>query len=631
MKWLLRRALRMTPAEVGHRLREAFDRRAARAGSNGWEAFPAQGTLRPLGALVAPLRQHGDALAPVVRAAAASARAGAFSALGAVWPSRATTDVFPRELWRLDPPSGRLWPGPERYCFDIPYRHDAQGREVKHVWEINRLAFLPVLAADVVLNGGETNVLDAALASWRDANPPFRGLAWASGIECALRVVSVAFALCWAGEAMAPATRTSIETLLRAHHDWLLRFPSRYSSANNHLVAEALGLLVAETLAPDLGDGTQARATLEREALKQILPDGVGAEQSPTYAAFTVEMLLIADLVLRASGRPPLGALVHARLAAFSSWIAWMADSNGAVPRIGDDDEGRVLALGAEPHYPAAIAQAAADSSWPPCAKTPTLRDAFWPPRAVAPTPEGVRVFAEGGYTVVRERRAGRALRLTFDHGPLGYLSIAAHGHADANAIWLSLDDEPILVDAGTYLYHSGGAWRDAFRGTRAHNTLCLGANDQSPIWGPFNWGPPARARLLAAHAGPDWRLAAVHDGYVKRFGVRHQRELRATPTGFALVDRLIGRRCEASAECSFQLAPDLCVTGAALDWTIQRAGRPVLQVSFGAPGEVVVHNGEAATRRGWVSPAFGVNQPAPQLVWRGRFPEQGLSVSFSL
>ena len=28
---------------------------------------------------------------------------------------------------------------------------------------------------------------------------------------------------------------------------------------------------------------------------------------------------------------------------------------------------------------------------------------------------------------------------LTFDHGPVGYLSIAAHGHADTLAVWLSI------------------------------------------------------------------------------------------------------------------------------------------------------------------------------------------------
>jgi hypothetical protein len=620
--WRWRRAARMTPAEGLHRLREAFARRLARGRRFGWEAFPPRGTLRPLGGLAAPLRQQTDTLAPAVRAAAQVARAGAFSALGASWPPRAPTNLFPPDLWRLDPVSGQLWPG--AFCFDIPYRHDSEGREVKHVWEINRLPFLPVLAADVALNGGDAGVLDEALASWRDANPPFQGLAWASGIELALRVVSVAVAVCWAGEAMAPRTLASIESLLRAHHDWLVRFPSLHSSANNHRVAEALGLLVAEALVPDLGDGAEARATLEREALKQIHSDGVGAEQSPTYAAFTVEMLSIADLFLRASGRPGLNAQVHARLAAFSGWIAWMGDAEGAVPRIGDDDEGRVLSLGVEPNYPAAVS----GTLRAPCIRPPALRDAFRPP---PPAPEGVQVFPQGGYSVVRERRAGRGLRLTFDHGPLGYLSIAAHGHADANSIWLSLDDAPIFVDAGTYLYHSGGDWRDAFRGTRAHNTLCLGGRDQSPIWGPFNWGPPARARLLAAEPGPDWRLVADHDGYVRRFGVRHRRELRATPGGFLLVDSLIGRPCATEAECSFQLAPGLAVTGAGLDWTVARGEQTLLRLGFGAPGEVVVFNGDETRRRGWVSPAFGVKQPAPQLVWRGRVAEAGLRVEFEL
>ena len=624
--WRWRRAARMTPAEALHRCREGLARRLARARRFGWAAYPPRGTLRPLAALAEPLRQQAEALAPAARAAAQAARAGEFSALGVTWPSRAQ-NLFPLDLWRLDPVTGRLWP--KAYCFDIFYRHDADGREVKHVWEINRLPFLPALAADVLLNGADAAPLDAALASWREANPPFQGLAWASGIELALRVVSVAFAVCWAGAAMAPQTLCFIESFLRAHHDWLRRFPSLHSSANNHRVAEAMGLLVAETLVPDLGDGAEARAALEREALNQILPDGVGAEQSPTYAAFTVEMLLIADLVLRASGRPPLNGEVHTRLAAFSGGIAWLADAHGGVPRIGDDDEGRVLSLGPEPHYPAAIAQAAAGSQWPPCAKTPTLRDAFWPPRPASPAPEGVRVFPDGGYTMVRERRAGRALRLTFDHGALGYLSIAAHGHADANAIWLSLDDEPIFVDAATYLYHSGGAWRDAFRGTRAHNTLCLAGEDQSPIWGPFNWGPPARARLLAAEPGIDWRLAAVHDGYLKRFGVTHSRELRATPTGFALIDTLIGRPCAAEAECSFQLAPGLALSGAGLDWTVAKNERVLMRIKFDAPGEVVVHNGEDVTRRGWVSPSFGVKQPASQLVWRGQVPQAGSRVEF--
>ena len=73
---------------------------------------------------------------------------------------------------------------------------------------------------------------------------------------------------------------------------------------------------------------------------------------------------------------------------------------------------------------------------------------------------------------------------LTFDHGPVGYLSIAAHGHADTLAVWLSIGDQPVFVDAGTYLYHSSRALRDAFREySRSQHPdpgwLCL----EPPLW----------------------------------------------------------------------------------------------------------------------------------------------------
>ena len=44
-------------------------------------------------------------------------------------------------------------------------------------------------------------------------------------------------------------------------------------------------------------------------------------------------------------------------------------------------------------------------------------------------------------------------MRLVFDAGPLGYLGIAAHGHADALSVLLSVAGQPVLVDPGTYSY----------------------------------------------------------------------------------------------------------------------------------------------------------------------------------
>ena len=74
------------------------------------------------------------------------------------------------------------------------------------------------------------------------------------------------------------------------------------------------------------------------------------------------------------------------------------------------------------------------------------------------------------------------------DAGPLGYLSIAAHGHADCLAFTLAVAGRAILIDPGTYCYHSEPEWRDYFRGTAAHNTVRVDGCDQSEIGGAFMW-----------------------------------------------------------------------------------------------------------------------------------------------
>ena len=68
----------------------------------------------------------------------------------------------------------------------------------------------------------------------------------------------------------------------------------------------------------------------------------------------------------------------------------------------------------------------------------------------------------------------------------IGYLSIAAHGHADAFSVWLSGGKQPIFGDARAYLI-TNGALRDTFRQT-VHNTPTLAGSSSSRPSGPFSW-----------------------------------------------------------------------------------------------------------------------------------------------
>lgn len=632
LPWYLNRLRSMSAVEIGYRINQLRRRRGWRKETRGWSAFEVgDGTLT----LPAPLsaRLHAPQvpdLAERIGAARKMAESGRFAFLEATWP--APSEPGPVGIpWLLDPVSGKDWPGPDTYCFDANYRHACDRGDVKFVWELNRLQFLPALAfADARANGHA--VMDV-LASWMAANPPFRGINWNSGIELALRIVSLAVTLLVRGPPQQPEDRARVRQFLAAHAFWVHRFPSLHSSANNHLLAEGLGLLLAGLIAPDLPDAAvweaYGRATVERETLRQFGADGVGLEQSPKYTAFSAELVCFADLYAASCGAP-LDPRVRARLEHVARWLRTIMDEGGDVPRIGDDDEGRVIALppDREPHYVASVLAALAGHLGMPHLAPPRhdahLRDLlFDSPQAPGEAPDGLTIFPKGGYTVLRRRLAGRQALLVFDHGPLGYLSIAAHGHADALAVWLHLDDAPVIVDAGTYLYHSGTVWRDALRRTSLHNTLMVEDADSSTVAGPFIWSKKAEARLIGSADASPWTVIGEHNGYRERFGAMHQRRLSGLQDGFRIEDRLAGAKAPLAVAASLLFHPDCVVepNGEGV-FRVSRQGEALLEIETPAGFGTEIARGDEVRKLGWYSPRFGAREPAQQLIWRGQLGE---------
>lgn len=618
--WYVNRLRNMSPGEVAHRVAEKGRKLASKDRHEGWSRFAQAGDAIPrIPGLDDAVLQASPAVREALDRTCAALLAGRFSALGVDWPERAPDALFPVDLWRLDPVSGLTWPGADAYCFDIAYRHEKRLGDVKYVWEFNRLQFLQPLAAKLALDddADARRAIEAAIESWHRAHPPFRGLVWNSGIELALRAISLLVVSSICGPHLSPETIRRIRELLAAHAFWLTRFPSRFSSANNHLIAEAAGEYLIGIAMPDLaGAGemaAKARKVLEAEIEKQILPDGVPAEQSPTYGAFSIEFALLATFAARQLD-DPFGPVFEARLLAFTDWLAAVS-SNGLAPAICDDDEGRVIAMcEPETRYPAAIANAAMaflGTPSPVAATDPHLRDAIFGEAAEGDVEDagGLTTFPDGGYSVL----AGPRFKLVMDHGALGYLSIAAHGHADALSILLSIDGEPVLVDPGTYLYHSGGAWRDWFRSTRAHNTLTIAGADQSVMSGAFNWSHKADARLIEAS---DTAIRAGHDGYAGRLGATHRRQVRLTQDGLRVEDEVSGK--PQPVELVFQFAPglDISIDGATVH--VSKGDMPI--AAFTLPGpDLDLASGEDRFDGGWVSPSFGTRVAAPRLSWRGR------------
>lgn len=639
--WYARRLAVMERGEIRHRIREQMERRAARRETGGWAAFTVPGA-RPMPLpLFAPLFD-GELAAPVAAQLAVAAekfRSGRLRLLNRDWPQTILDQsgrIAP-EVWTLDPVSGTRWPGAEVSAFDIDFRFEGGHRDVKYVAEANRLHFLtaPAIHARRTRDEALAHAVLGSVLSWMEANPPGRGVNWYSGIEAGYRLVSLASVVSALDPWIDAATGERLASFVAAHATWLARFPSLFSSANNHLVAEAMGLAVAARLLPahpKAAEWLDAAGThLEGRTLALFHEDGVGQEQSPAYSAFTLEMLLVG---FGALGNDAPGPAARERLGNAAAALTAFLDDAGNVPLIGDDDQSRILlAYGSEePRYAASIAAALAGflnrPDLAPPLRDPHWRDVVFSSPTSGPAPgDGTTTFRQGGYTIRRGEIAGRRVHFTLDHGPLGFGALAAHGHADALSVWLSLDGQPMLVDAGTYLYHSEGENRRRFRVTAVHNTLTLGGASQSEPSGPFNWMPRrARARLDKGAGTVPLDLSASHDGYEKRFGVTHHRDIAETATGFDITDRLTGKIPDGDVEIAFLLAPGLDVSVERDRVTASRGGRPEITLVAPVGASIEIVRADEASGRGFHSPGFGIleetatvllHAPAKAMRWR--------------
>lgn len=625
LAWYMRRLASMSPPEVAHRFIERGKQFADNRMTWSWDRFQFDGAVAPLPGL--RVEECAKSLTDSVERDARATLNGDIAFLSAQWPKPARRDWWRTDFWSLDPASGKHWPGRGERASKSAYRHAEGFGDVKFVWEINRLQFLMPLA--VAAHRDQDRALAADIADvvdgWMEFNPPYDGVNWTNGIEFATRVVVGLFVNTLIADLAPPSFAPRLRQFLAAHVWMLARYPSLFSSANNHRIAELAALYVAYTCAPTL-PGAPRRAheadELEREVLKQFHADGVGAEQSPTYAAYSLEWFALAALCGEAAddARSP---VYKTRLRDAARHLRWMMDASGRTPAICDDDEGRVVALGPKHDYlyPAAICATVSrwlhDGESAPPPQASTLFDAFTAsPAPAALAPKGQRTFAEGGYSIWRTSTAHGEAMFAIDHAPLGFLSIAAHGHADALAVWLHIGGDPIIIDAGTYLYHTHTDARDRFRGTLAHNTLCLDGQDQSRIAGPFNWSQHANAR--SRRSAP--HFSAEHDGYLASHGVRHVRSLQVDGARIVVADVLDGAlRAPTQWSAGYTLHQDAKIeatsNGALL--TAPNGARVRISMTLSNAGDIALAPVE-------VSPGFGKLATAQRLIASGEIATAG-------
>ncbi|HSH58405.1 MAG TPA: alginate lyase family protein [Acidimicrobiales bacterium] len=545
--------------------------------------------------------------------------------------------------WFLDPLTGSRAPQ-RRYAFHINHRTQ-DNVNVKQVWELSRHHHLTVLAAGWFLSGEDryAEVVDRQLRSWWRENPFLSGIHWTSGIELGIRLIAWTWIRRlldeWSGVADLFERNPLAVRQLYWHQQYLSAFESRGSSANNHVIAEAAGQLVASCAFPWFLRSErwrqQAAAVLERELDRNSFPSGVNRELASDYHGFVAELALIAAVEADVAGHP-LSDATWACLCRMVDVGASVADETLRPPRQGDGDDGRTLLVDRfDPNrWPSLLATGAGlfgALPWWPRAPTADVRSTVLTALAARRRPPPGRPdcrpshFADAGMTLLRSQSSNLPeIWCRCDGGPHGYLSIAAHAHADALSVEVRHGGVDILADPGTYCYHEEPVWRAYFRSTLAHNTLELDGRDQSRAGGPFLWLSHASSRVIAIavdDAVQSW--TAEHDGYLTlEPPARHRRSvhLDGDRRRLEIRDR-VESQGDYLCRMAFHLGPLVRVR---LDGLVARLHWPTSNglalASLLLPGALAwsAHRGETGPILGWYSPAFGRKEPTVTLLGSG-------------
>ncbi|MBR5901023.1 heparinase II/III family protein, partial [bacterium] len=358
--------------------------------------------------------------------------------------------------WLKDPLNGAETP--RKDFLQINYRDLKSDASVMRVWFLNRHYHLVTLAQAYAALGREEFAEEIAseLNDWQtECHYPY-GLPWTTSMEAAMRLLAWTFVYRFLAQAPPKCLNERFAlrffTSVKQHYAFVKFNRSRYSSANNHALAELAALLCARETWPLLFEEEKDDLSKElaEEAGRQFSEKGANLEQALSYHAFSLEILCAA-----ASQSREFLSRISSLLGKAADFLDRARELMPLCGEYGDSDEavatGILSRSGDYYQKVARLARALADPS--PREEAVIGEDFQWYTGAWSesvPAEALLDVSKECGLFWKGKVGEGLQVDLFFKTGPLGFGKLAAHGHADTLSFVMSVNGTPVFIDSGT-------------------------------------------------------------------------------------------------------------------------------------------------------------------------------------
>ena len=516
------------------------------------------------------------------------------------------------------------------------YRLERLPADVKLLWEPGRFGWVYALARAYALTGERRYYQGfwKLLESWREANPPNRGLHWHSAQEVAIRCLALVYASFFFGKELRAEPERLVhlvETI--AWHAQRIPPTTAYARAqdNNHLLIESLALLTVGACFPELKPAQawyeRGRRELVGGLQRQVFPDGGYVQYSANYHRLALQAALWAMRLCEHIGDPLPGEAMGA-IRRMTRWLHAMTDpENGGVPNIGPNDGAMLLPASMRPFHDYRPTLQAANQL---LAGQRLFEAGPWDDWGLwlglergspehGPTPqvrEMESIFpASGFYWLRSERTRGMLRAATFRARP---------GHSDQAHFELWWNGTPLAQDPGTFLYSSKPPWDNPLSAARYHNTLRLDGREPMERASRFLWvGRTAAAPIGAWRSeGGALEVLTIQHQLGPGRAVHQRTVVRAGDHLWWVIDELLGtgRHSAQVGWClpdapwrhlrqglALRIGPEEAILGwspARGEWALYKAGERVA-------GDFFL---ELETTLGWVSPTYALREPALHL-----------------